>query len=844
MTTLHTSHLYRSYIALITITALWTTPLVVTVTYADEDVIQVVQIVADDASTSTVSTSIDLPPSISTTSENSTSIVSGTTIDSLPEALSNESSSTPEIVIVDSLTSSSSPYVETFIPLALDATTEASTTEEIKGDIPNGTTTITTGLSVATANILNLVNTTLLNSTGTIVLQNIVNETVGDIDTRTSTTPSGSGECTLLTCNAIDSIQTKIVADANVENTISLQASTGMNEITTRENAIITTGEVYSGLNLVNIANTTLIDSHYLIVSLNSFGNLHGDIVLPSFDTFFGTSSSTGSHDYFLRNVQTDLDATIANVLSIKATTDNNVIDASSSSIQTGDTFSTLSTYNNSNSLQIGGNSLFLLLRTTGTWLGTVLGLPQTTHVTNDGDTHTFTYGESTTSQVSPEVVTLESTSTARITNTISVLAESGDNSIHDTNTATITTGNAYASANIINIANTHILGRNWILAIINILGDFNGNVAFGRPDLWVGEQVSAPPTISNGTDLVYKITITNKGDYVSSHVIATSSYDALHLDITESSEVYIDTSNGDLIFSLGNILPNESKEITFHARVKDSEPGTTITNTTKAFGNEKDNNNKDNTDVAIITTTLPPVIQSGGGYTSTPQVIILTTLRHELPTQSPRNTLQDIVVTRLSTSTTITQGEDSVTQTIYIKNTSHVPVSSVIFNDYLKDDIGHLIKTEPWDLGTILADEEIILTYTITFADETKEGVYLLSSELIKNKGQSIYFNNNGTITYIKHGVKSVLQSAPSIQTPTTFTILKIKKPEDRSTRGKTTTLANAFFETTFAAETNNVSHSSPSQSLPASIQYVFIFLAFSLVRMFRRNIQEPLFP
>ena len=74
-------------------------------------------------------------------------------------------------------------------------------------------------------------------------------------------------------------------------------------------------------------------------------------------------------------------------------------------------------------------------------------------------------------------------------------------------------------------------------------------------------------------------------------------------LSSSNASTPYSEKLNGNLIFAIGNMAPKESKEITFYAKVKESTPGTAITNTVVVQGDEKYNNKQDNTDTTTITT-------------------------------------------------------------------------------------------------------------------------------------------------------------------------------------------------------------------------------------------------
>ncbi len=850
----------QSYIALWMLCTLVSTPLLTATTYAQEleNVDASVEAKSEDNIQSTVD-SIEDTKSVSSSASSSmitdtlpnsqigveiphraSSSTSGATLYEDIQTVVSTATSTASSTIILVDTSSSSPDMPIFLETIGTSTLDiagTSTKESIDvtsdGERPVGTTTISTGVSVATANIINLLNTTSINSTGSIILGNIINGQSGDIDLRTNTLSTTS--CTLLGCGGGDTLATIVTADAVLDTTVSLIATSGSNEITTADTSIITTGEVYAGLNLVNVVNTVLIDSQYLLASLNSFGNVDGDIIFPALNTFFTNVTTNTTPELFFEDIHTNAKATINNALIVEANAGKNNITSSSSILQTGTSNSSLSTYNNVNSSFVGGNSLLLLLRVTGVWLGTLVGTPESLQVVSDGNMHLLQLEEDGNSQSRMSVGTLESTSTVLLSNTVDVRADSGNNTIEDSSIAEITTGNAYALATVINIANTHIIGRNWILAIINIFGNFDGNIVFGRPDLWVGEQVSGESTITNDTNLLYTITVINKGDNVSSNVTVTSSYDNKHLDSIDSHAIFSDDRKGNVTFALGDLLPKESREISFRARVKETVPGTRITNTVVVSGEEKDNNTADNTDSTTISTTISHA-SGGDGYQYTPQrMLLIRTIPQSIPTPEV-DTLHYVTITRVSTSTTISKEGEEVEQVIRVRNNTTTEIPSVTFNDFLLDEGGKKVKTESWDIGSLLAGEEVTLTYSLSFATGAPEGVYTLSSETLGVRNQSVFFSNNGIVTNTPNIKKLVSTSTPltlileeQAQAPLKVALSEKEIPWVFS-------IQKMFFETAYGAGENDIRETQASRSLPTSLQYVFLFLLFSLVRMFHR--------
>ena len=134
----------------------------------------------------------------------------------------------------------------------------------------------------------------------------------------------------------------------------------------------------------------------------------------------------------------------------------------------TGMSASVLNLYNSINSLLVGGNSVMLFLKVSGNWVGELFGAPDGSSFTEDGGMRVLTFENGVLPMDSALGTTdINATTTSKIHNDVQVEANSGENSISDTDSAHITTGNSFAAANVINIANTHVIGRNWVLAIV-----------------------------------------------------------------------------------------------------------------------------------------------------------------------------------------------------------------------------------------------------------------------------------------------------------------------------------------------------------------------------------------
>ncbi|MBX4191914.1 peptidoglycan-binding protein [Candidatus Parcubacteria bacterium] len=101
----------------------------------------------------------------------------------------------------------------------------------------------------------------------------------------------------------------------------------------------------------------------------------------------------------------------------------------------------------------------------------------------------------------------VSATSTAHVENNVNVSATTGGNYAETASgTAQVITGDAYAIANVLNFINTNIVEHNLIFGLFNIFGDFSGNIKFG--DTGLGEAVDnfdetvvvTPPSSGGGS--------------------------------------------------------------------------------------------------------------------------------------------------------------------------------------------------------------------------------------------------------------------------------------------------------------------------------------------------------
>lgn len=139
--------------------------------------------------------------------------------------------------------------------------------------------------------------------------------------------------------------------------------------------------------------------------------------------------------------------------------------------------------------------------------------------------------------------LTIVNDNTANVQNEADASANSGNNSVTAENAtrkislATIQTGDADASADIVNILNQNFVGNNWLFSIINIFGTWTGNLIVPAKDLL---------TVPEGLDLE-NIALTNENNAIISNIL-TSDAQAGNNSITQTGK----NSNGQTSISTG----------------------------------------------------------------------------------------------------------------------------------------------------------------------------------------------------------------------------------------------------------------------------------------------------
>lgn len=624
----------------------------------------------------------------------------GTTTDPVIEEVSGE--------ILDQAT--------TTTDIVVSGENSATTTNQVVGSANTGsnlatstaTSTIVTGDAVSVANVVNEVNTNIINSEGDIFAGN---GSLGDssLDLRVGATSGSSSGCN--SCVRDVSIESENVA--TVTNNVYLAAFTG-NNVSSSSNSTISTGDAVAALNVVNVVNTNIVDSNYLLFVFNNIGDWSGDLILPNgefFANFFRAFNSSCTECFSKVGINNSNSAGVLNLLDVDAKSGENNALGQNVELSTGNAVSVSNVINQVNENVYNDSSFFLVIKVVGNWAGKVFNLPENIGwqqsedgiILYDKSQNPFINQDNV---LSNNALSVENTNSAYVENNIKLEANTGENnSIGDA--SYLKTGNAFTGSNLVNIVNTNIISSNWIRAMVNIFGDWDGNISFGQPDLWIGTILSADGELGPASTAKFKTTIKNNGD-----ALATK----IKLNIFSDSESLKFDGEMQKILDVGDLLPGETKEVEYSGYISPFIGfGSSNINTLSSLSlYETDANTSDNTDNLTIL-----AVNSNG-----------PTVR--LPYNSRESSYPDLEIVKTHTlqNSVVVDGKEgapvgsSVDYKIVVKNNGGSAFEGVLF-DQLKDTEGKVINQQFWELGQIFPNETIEITYTTEFNGSTTPGIY-----------------------------------------------------------------------------------------------------------------------
>ncbi len=392
---------------------------------------------------------------------------------------------TPE-VSVDNLATVSSNINTTAITgenqiiATISAVVDANNTTSLASDQNTSTATINTGDSVSVSTAENNINSTSINSKIIYQTINIFADQNGNIDL---STPANVVNSIINNDKNTDPvINVTIINNENyayLANNIVSFADTGNNSISGADNAYVNTGNAYSAVSLLNKLNLTVVNSELHLITINVFGKLSGNIVLPDQIVSQPTCSNCSYQEVAIGNT-----ANVENNVSSTAITGQNKIEAIGlTAVEAGDALAVSNILNLVNTNYIGVNITNLQIANYGNWQGTFLGWGDLLALATSSGIEINSLSPNTGCVVCGDGK-VNITNYAEVLNNITSSANTGGNNIASNN-GSIRTGNAISQVSLFNLINSNIINSNAFFTFINIFGDWIGDI---------GDQESLTP--------------------------------------------------------------------------------------------------------------------------------------------------------------------------------------------------------------------------------------------------------------------------------------------------------------------------------------------------------------
>lgn len=608
----------------------------------------------------------------------------------------------------------------------------------ISGEDGNGS--IATGQANAIANILNFINTNIVGGPLFQLVLIGVRSNGDDIAVIPEEIDSYSGSCGVGLCAGVIDINNENTAF--VLNDVTLEASSGNNTISGEDvEGAIQTGDANALANVVNIVNTNLIGTTWVLAIVNILGDWAGNLFFPEASEFAATDSSGNLLGEFGEVTINNSNAgAIENNVSIDATSGENAITGAtttSASVATGEVNSATNVTNVANTNLVNASLFLAFLNILGGWTGQIIGMPSGFTMA-DGDNGQAVIANLPVSDQTSGwgdddfTFSANNSNDGTIVNNVSIEASSGNNTIEGTDEASgsIATGDVNAFANIFNLLNTNIIGGAWYLTVLNVMGTWSGNMIFGTLDLSITKSVQVERLPAGPGDTVsYTLEFSNNGTATVPTVTITDSFDAGLLEVLDIGSGEL-TGPGTVQWTVEDFAPGQTGSISYLLKVKqDLSEDAVATNSVAIEPSGVDQNQSDNFDAADLsvsptpgpsTTPLPSDgngdngngDNGNGGNGGVGGGISGTGGGGGLHSGFASKTTFKVTKTN-SADGPVKQG-DPIDYTITIKNTGDGVARDVVAIDTMVGPDGKIVSEDTWPLESVLAGEEILITYTI----------------------------------------------------------------------------------------------------------------------------------
>ncbi|MBI4090349.1 MAG: DUF11 domain-containing protein, partial [Candidatus Kerfeldbacteria bacterium] len=371
----------------------------------------------------------------------------------------------------------------------------------------------------------------------------------------------------------------------------------------------------------------------------------------------------------------------------------------------TGDVYLLTSILNTINTNIVGANLFSFLPHIFGSWEGQVINGPSTNpwqnYHTGDAEGN----------------VIVSNDNDATIHNNLTVNAVTGQNTGTGNRTATINTGNINVAANLLNVANTNIVGSNWMFGHFNVFGTWRGNIIYAYPDLAVTNHHQGE-TLQPGDLLTYTLQYGNNGLAPAQRVTLTDTIPE-HTQFVSATNGGV-LNNNQVVWNLGRVparTPNQAVNFTVRV-VPDLPVGNTLLRNSvniSTLTNELEQGNNTSGSELVVSVASP-----------TPPVPIVLPAPTPTPGPAPASTSAQpaLQISKTNTAGSGLRPGETVNYNIAVTNTGNVELERILVHDVLPGRSATLFEKD-FPLDRLAVGDTMQITYSLTVSGDTQPGTY-----------------------------------------------------------------------------------------------------------------------
>jgi hypothetical protein len=411
-----------------------------------------------------------------------------------------------------------------------------------------GEATLTTKETEIVANLINILNLNITGSDFTHLIVNLFGDMTGEVNlekisedylcmdedevlaiARNVSTGDNSQNTALASYN--QNLEISNQNQAALINNVDVKASTGENTLSGNEdNVDALTGRIKILTSIMNFINANFSGTDWYFAMVNIFGSLKGDLVLPdpnhylaNADGTLAVNQGTGPNSQNLAGAnsqdnissQNDNNAQVKNRVDVTGDSGSNLAlgNEDETTIDTGDVGLTAQIMNWLNYNLFGTRWVMVVVNVFGQWMGKIIAFPgqgdiaapesgtlvamaqgqggQETSVEAENQNT----GEGSQNQAEASVslnLDVANENKAYLENNVNIEGVSGRNETSGNEDKTnLATGWINLDVNLFNIVNFNVTGRNWMLLMVNVFGDFFGNIVFPHEEIAVAPAIA-----------------------------------------------------------------------------------------------------------------------------------------------------------------------------------------------------------------------------------------------------------------------------------------------------------------------------------------------------------------